>query len=274
MKNLSERDRYEFDLRGYVVLKSALSLDTVQRVNAIIDDHHARQWPRKFSFLHLSPIFWDILSNSSAMTICRELLGDWFRLDHAFGIQDPPAYIPQAAADEGLHAGPFANQGTFRYGWFGNKPRCGLIVFVYYLEKVISGDGGLVLIPGSHKSNFEISGRKIFEEMLHSNLDSPLVDNPAMEPGDLLVFTEAVVHGSKRWAAKDRRRRNLQFGYSPGFQAAREHSQLLPYLGFARNELERNLLRPPYAIEKSEDDGLQYAPNLWRSPTIPSDQIS
>jgi ectoine hydroxylase-related dioxygenase (phytanoyl-CoA dioxygenase family) len=215
MKNnaepLTQRQLFEFDLAGYTIIEGFLPEQQVREMNRAIDHHLGEELPIKFPFLGLGETFLNLMSDERVMQICDLLLGKGFRLDTMFGIQYPAANKAQAHGSENLHAGPYASQGVFRYHWFNNKPQCGLIVFVYFLEPVDEGDGGLVLVPGSHKVNLNIEARDVFRKLLNRKLDAWWLHNPSMKAGDLLIFNEAVMHGTKRWTRVDRRRRNLHY---------------------------------------------------------------
>lgn len=267
MKNegpLSLRELFEFDLAGYTILRDFLPPEKVRRMNGIIDRHLGSKMPMKFPFLPLDPVFLDVMSDQRVMEICHFLLGKGFRLDHSFGIQFPPASPGRTTGSENLHAGPYASQGVFRYAWHGDRPQCGLVVFIYFLEPVENGDGGLVLIPGSHKTNLSLAGRDLRRHILNGDLDAWWLHNPAMSAGDLLIFNEAVIHGTKGWTRQDRRRRNLHYCYSPSYQAQRDYEQMKKYLPLARNDTERDLLRGPYAL-RYDDDDFKLGDNEWRT---------
>ena len=112
----------------------------------------------------------------------------------------------------------------------------GLIVVMYALEDVEPGDGGFVGVLGSHKAS--INSYK-------PPLDSPLVNNPALKAGDMLLFTEALVHGTVRWKSTQRRR-SLLYKYSPGYSTWAKAENLETLMDMAQNDLQRDLLRPPY----------------------------
>lgn len=262
---LTQQQLYEFDLTGYLIIRGFLNREKVEEMNRVIDDHQSgKPPPRKFTFLDLSPAFLDVMADPRVLAICELLLGKWFRLDQAFGIQDMCAAEKNSEMAEDLHAGPYANQGAFRYHWFNNRPQCGLVVFDYFLEPVNAGDGGLVIVRGSHKSNLPLEGRDVFA-MIRKDLNMAWIDNPAMDAGDLLVFTEALIHGSKRWKPHERRRRNIHFNYSPGYQAQLDFDIQSQYLHLARNAVEQKLLRPPYVLRRDEIGG-SLGKNRWRSP--------
>jgi ectoine hydroxylase-related dioxygenase (phytanoyl-CoA dioxygenase family) len=93
--------------------------------------------------------------------------------------------------------------------------RNGLSVFAFCLSHVDEGDGGFSCIPGSHKSNFynfipnEV---RTFERPVH------YVAQPAVEAGDVIFFTEALIHGTQPWTA-EHERRSILYKYSPGHSA-------------------------------------------------------
>ena len=61
----------------------------------------------------------------------------------------------------------------------------------------------------------------------------------------MLIFTEALVHGTKSWRGTQKRRA-LLYKYSPGYSTWGKAENLDQYLDMAANDLHRDLLRPPY----------------------------
>ena len=89
--------------------------------------------------------------------------------------------------------------------------RNGLTVATYALTDAREGDGGFVCIPGSHKTNFmhEVPDAvRRHEEIPH------YVRNPPLARGDVLIFTEALIHGTRGWQGEGERRA-LLYKYSP-----------------------------------------------------------
>lgn len=261
---LTLRELYELDLNGFIVIKNFLSQNQVQYMNSVLDQAQKDQHILYFPFLELDPAFLDLLSHPRSMSICKELLGQQFRLDHAYGIQRGPFEL--SAQGENLHAGPMANQGSYQYSFYNGYPRPTFLVFAYCLEPQKEGDGGLVIVPGSHKQSMPLEGAQVYRDILKEDLSAWWVHQPVLEPGDLLLFYETVVHGTRKWISKARRRRNLYYKYAAGFIAWREYSQIERYKDLARNELERNLFRPPYVARYDENELPRWA-NLWKEPT-------
>jgi hypothetical protein len=186
----------------------------------------------KLSFMGSDPVFLELMASPTMIRHLSVLLGEWLRFDHAFGIQ----MTQESAVTEALHAGPLENQRAFFYQWGpGTKVHNGLVKVLYTLCDVGPGDGGFVCVPGSHKSNIPH----------RPTIDSRLVVNPELQAGDALIFTEALVHGSKTWRGNDRRR-VLIYSYAPGCLAWKSYETIAPLLNLAITSLQRDLLRPPY----------------------------
>ena len=86
---------------------------------------------------------------------------------------------------------------------------------------------GFVCIPGSHKSNFPKPD--------HVNIydTPPTVANISVKAGDVVLFTEALCHGARRWTL-DTPRRTVFVRYStsyaswsPGYGPIEEHRDKL-----------------------------------------------
>ena len=81
------------------------------------------------------------------------------------------------------------------------------------------GDGGLIVIPGSHKSQFERP-----EDLLIPGPDGidpepdDVFTNLTPKAGDFLVISELLTHGVLQWRPKDRDRRFLILRYRPQYE--------------------------------------------------------
>ena len=81
-------------------------------------------------------------------------------------------------------------------------------------------------------------------------MDSHLVVNPSLKAGDMLIFTEALVHGTVSWKS-NRRRRSILYKYSPGYSSWAQPDSLKKYEALATSDVQRDLLRPPYVGKRS-----------------------
>jgi phytanoyl-CoA dioxygenase PhyH len=255
MMNMEEI--YEFDLRGYIIYRNVLSLEEVERSRNILADVKGAKGDGKFSFVELDTYFIELMAHPRALSALQTILGNWLRFDHAFGIK----MTKDIGIAENLHAGPLQNQRAFWYQWAPDHSmgmHNGLVKVIYALNDVSPGDGGFICVPGSHKGNVNYNPRP----------DSHLVVNPTLNSGDMLIFTEALVHGSRQWTAECTRVA-LIYSYAPGFLAWKSYDTIKPYLSLATNDTQRDLLRPPYVDNYDEHRAEQT--NEWdkmrRTPT-------
>lgn len=267
--SLTLSEVYEFDARGYITIPTFISATEVARLNDLIDAHHRAHnvTPATFPLLPVHQVFWDLMTHPKIVDIAKYWCGDQFRVDHIYGFQQPPAGTP-GDTGENLHGGPWANQGMFQYHWYGGKSRVGLLVFTIVLESVGPGEGGLMIVPGSHKSNVPLEGREVWTQVVKQSHANMLTVQPVLNAGDLMIFTESLVHGTSRWKNSQRRRRNLYYKYCPGHVSWRDYAEFAgPMRQLARTDLQRSLLRPAYVGRYKEDEATMYPPNYWRPPT-------
>jgi ectoine hydroxylase-related dioxygenase (phytanoyl-CoA dioxygenase family) len=262
-----EQIEYELDLNGYVVIPNMLSPETVQALNHAIDVHQGDALPFKFPLLGTSPMLMDLMEHPLLMPLLKHWLGDWFRLDHAYGLQVPKATQKPTGAAAKLHAGPYQNQGAFQYHWFQGKSQCGLLGLGYNLQDVHPNDGGFVVVPGSHKQHMGVAPNKVAAMQSAARPSRALWTQPVMQAGDLLIFAEALVHGNIEWRNRDRGRRILYYKYAPGYLCWRQYDQVKPYAARAKTPTQQDLLRPPYVAGYDEDDRILVNENHWRTPT-------
>lgn len=242
---MTREELYEFDLNGYIIWRSVLAPDYVRKLNEIIDTDLAGEFPRVLRFMDKHPVFLELMEQPFMLGKLRSMIGNWFRYDHAYGLQ----MTTDTEINENLHGGARTDQGEHQYQWVGNRLWNGLVVVMFALEEVRSSDGGFIVVPGSHKSH---------DVDYIPDVYSPLVVNPALKPGDMLIFTEALVHGTRKWVSPHRRR-SLLYKYSPGFSAWRPYEEVAPLLPLAANDMQRALLRPPYVGQRPTREPLPFA---------------
>ena len=260
---MSPAQQYILDAVGCIVVPSVINPALVEEMNAAIDAHLEKAAPIKFNFLHLSPVFLDVLVNPLVIESCKQLLGATFRFDHAFGRQQPTDF----GQTGNLHGGPWSAGGALRYQREGDQVTCGQLAFGYALNSQGGAKGGFTYLPGSHKSGFPLEGKDVLTTMLNNDLDHPALICPILEAGDLVIFFESLVHGASLWKAPGFRR-NLYFMYAPGYSAWRDYATVRDsYEMLARNDLERRLMRGPYVGDFDDRTGPVNGRNIKREPT-------
>ena len=65
-----------------------------------------------------------------------------------------------------------------------------------------AGDGGFVIIPGSHKANFPAPA----DVLTGTSSDVDLVRQPVTQAGDVVLFSESSIHGAAAWMSEKQRR--------------------------------------------------------------------
>jgi len=87
----------------------------------------------------------------------------------------------------------------------------GLVVVSYALADVPVGAGGFCCIPGTHTS--------LYPEppSWFGRLDHPLIEHVPLHAGDVVVFTEALAHGTMPWTLHSHERRAVLLTYAPGY---------------------------------------------------------
>merc|ERR1711871_201168 len=88
---------------------------------------------------------------------------------------------------------------------------CNLLGMSVQLTRTSDGEGGFCIIPGSHKANVPIP-RSIPK---NNEALSKILIQPVLEPGDVVLFSEATMHGALHWKGQKERRIALyRFGPS------------------------------------------------------------
>ena len=275
---MTDDERYLFDLNGYIIVRGVLTPEEVQTANEIITKHEHEMIERKDDALrnakegtklygsgpgrkdlggvlewgHVeSRIFQSILAHPKLVPLFHGILGKGYRMDHL------PFVLAQDYGAEGfqLHGGTIdCGSGEYNphlaYNCYQSTIRCALLGCNVILTDHNAGDGGFCVVPGSHKSNF-----KMPNGMRDGEVYSEFIRQPVTKAGDVVLFSEGTVHGAMAWTPKDRQRRTCLYRFAPA-----THSYGRSYFGHGGeaggwpekmyeglNDAERAVLEPPYA---------------------------
>ena len=128
----------------------------------------------------------------------------------------------------GLHCAREGRYWATRYQVKDGRIFCNDLVCFFYLTDVNPGDAGLIVIPGSHKSQF-----KRPDELLTPDSDGidpepdPVFTNLTPQAGDFLFCSELLTHGVLRWRPTDRDRRLLILRYKPQYMGKSSFSSAI-----------------------------------------------
>jgi len=211
---MNETEKYLFDIQGYLIVEDALTADEVRALNRLVDaqnlpDPGLESSKGRFNhFLDWGEVFCTLLDHPILMPYLKALLGDGFRLDHYYGI-----YLRKGAGPLNLHGGSTPYDPPEYYHFRDGRMYNGLVVVGWNLSDTGPEHGGFCCIPGSHKANNPLP-----QAIRQQHYQAPGVITPVVKAGSLVIFTEALTHGTTPWWG-DHERRSLLYKYSPGQQS-------------------------------------------------------
>jgi Phytanoyl-CoA dioxygenase (PhyH) len=231
---MTPEERYRFDIQGYLVRRGVLTVGDIQALNIAVDvlgvpDPGDDIMSQRFgNHLATARRFRDLLDHDGIFDMVLELCGNNARLDHAYGIIMRPGTTGLS-----LHGGGKPFDPAQYYTVDGGNIRTGLIAVQWALVDHLPGRGGFLCVPGSHKANFPTPSR----------IAASMAIEVPMEAGDVVIFTEALTHGTAGWQGP-RQRRTLLYKYSPG-NSAWSHEVWPTELLDGCTPRQRLLLQPP-----------------------------
>jgi hypothetical protein len=259
---MNEDDKYLFDLMGYLVLRDVLTEEEVAELNEGIDHHREQMSEIDRSLAGDSQMLkgtsrrkdlggmlsWErpwcepfrkLLVHPRVKPYLEEILGLEYRLDHGPGL---------IAMDEGCEGGTLHGGGVERknlseaYFFKNGRIYTGLTVVEYLLADEGPGNGGVAVIPGSHKANLACP-----QSMTHWEKHQEHVLEVNGKAGDAVIFTETLTHGTLPWTAKHQRRA-LLYKFSPGFQSYGSGAHEVSYPEYIKDmtEEERAVMEAPH----------------------------
>lgn len=233
---LSAHERYFFDVNGYLVIEGALPAQEAHRLNEVVTSRLEGRPGESIASQRFDAGFllWDqgfraLLDHPLVLGPLRDLVGDYVRLDHAYGIVMAPG-----TSGLGLHGGGTPYDPSQYYVHRGGRMYNGLTTVTWSLVDAGAGDGGFGCIPGSHKA----------AEPLPESVPAAWVKEIPLPAGSALIFTEALTHCTLPWRAPEERRAVL-FKYAPGHVAWGAHQPPPAELWPALTQRQRRLFQPP-----------------------------
>ena len=257
---MNDTEKFLFDLQGYIVVPGFLSPDEVSALNDAFDANWDQRRDddnrdpsgnmagsdRRGMFTgmltweqpHCRP-FRDLLAHPKLLLYLDTLHGRGWKLDHE------PYMLTGGKGIEGLRIHGTTNvlyNGSRFYAYTNGQMRVGLLVVQYALHDQNPGDGGLCVIAGSHKANFDCP-REITTWEEHQEV----VYQVPMKAGDMVIFSENTLHGSLPWQA-DHERRALLYRYTPKYlhYDGGTYEVTQPEWVAELTEAQQAVLEPPY----------------------------
>ena len=150
------------------------------------------------------------------MSYLNQIIGHGFRLDQA------PQLLGQREGETGLTltGGDEPRNPSLAYRIQKDRRSCQGVKAVWALDNIKEGDGGLVVVQASHKSNVETP-----HDLATGIDDMEVVVQPELKAGDLFLIAEPTLQGVRPWT--DEPKRLLSYGYAA--RAAIQSNPVGPY---------------------------------------------
>ena len=241
---VTDADEYYFDLRGFLILRGAVSQPHVGEMNAVLDSIiglrpplspgewygavHAHTYTGSEG-INLQQIyeagepFERLIDHPSWIEKVKHFVGGGGTFDYHHGalfIDENFANIRGPGDAIGLHSGGNygckRNQFRFHNGHF----QCGQVNILLALTDIGPGDGATMIIPASHKANFPHPDSAKHRMSYASGASVDGVDGAIevhLNKGDALMFVDAIAHGSAQRVNEEGDRRIVVYRYGPSW---------------------------------------------------------
>jgi len=261
---VSDMDKYLFDLRGYLVLEGAVPGTTIDAMNRILDEMPTMKPGDWYGYVHREEFeesrgiayqqiyeagapFEEIIDNPAWIDRVKTFVGGEGTFDYNNGelfIDENFASIRGPGGAIGLHSGGHSpvkrTQFLYRHGRF----MCGQINILFALTDIGPGDGATMVIPGSHKANFEhpqFATQKIGDGASVDGVEGAIEVH--LKAGDAILFVDALSHGSAK-RVNEGERRIVVYRYGPAWGTFRFGYQPSPELLERLTPTRRRIVRP------------------------------
>jgi len=267
----SDLDEYLFDLNGYLLLPGVLSADEIAEGNALIDalprdltrggwhgwvqreDHPEHRGVSYQQIYELGGVFERMIDHPRYLNYLFRFIGgqethDYYHGPAAidenfFSLRGPGEAIP-------IHSGGHEMCSRTGYRYHNGRFLCGEINVLAAFTDIGPDDGATMVIPGSHKSNF-IHPAFLRRDRQHewsndgggSAEDVEGAIEVQMKAGDMLIFVDALCHGSAKRSNPGQRRISV-YRYGSSWGRTRFGHQPSPEMLARANPLARKLIQP------------------------------
>ncbi|MCY3764434.1 MAG: phytanoyl-CoA dioxygenase family protein [Gemmatimonadetes bacterium] len=267
----TDLETYLFDLRGYLHLENALSDKEVGVLNACLDEipplapgewygHvQAHTYGDDTSGLNLQQIyeagepFETLIDHPSWFEKVKRFVGGEGSFDYHHGplfIDENFANFREPGEAIGLHSGGFPPILRNQFRYHGGRFMCGQINILVALTDIGPGDGGTMVIPGSHKSNFKhphFERHRMARDATVEGVEGAVEIH--MAAGDALLFVDGISHGSAR-RSNTGTRRVVVYRYGPSWGNFRHGYQPSPELLQRLTPQRRRIVQPQQRLTR------------------------
>ena len=192
---MSNEENYAFDVAGYLHIPGVLTQEEVVTLNEALDAVEEDETLLGGSSLHRE-LFRDLLVHPKLVWYLNQIVGHGFRLDQAprvLGNREGEISTTLVGGDEPRNP----SQAYFQQN---GRRSCQGVKAVWVLDDVAQGDGGLVVVQASHKSNVQTP-----LDLTTGVDEMGLVVHPVLKAGDLFLLTASTLQGVRPWKGDPKR---------------------------------------------------------------------
>ena len=235
---ITDMDIYLFDLQGYLHLEEALTQQEVDGLNTCVDNIPSLNPGQWHGYIHghtygdndglnyqqiyeAGEPFEELINHPSWFDRVRFFIGGEGSFDEKHGpmfIDENLLNFRKSGEGIGLHNGGKLGISRCQFRYLNGKFHCNQINILIALTNIGPGDGGTVIVPGSHKSNFDNPDFSQFSMGARGNCPSQMTGSIEihMRAGDALLFVDCCTHGSAN-RVNDGERRAVVYRYGPSW---------------------------------------------------------
>ena len=194
-EEMSNEENYAFDVAGYLHVPGVLSRGEVEALNRVLDEVGGSEGMLGWE-VPQRDLFRDLLVHPQLVWYLNQIIGHGFRLDQA------PRLLGSREGEvgQGLVGGDEPRNPSRAYFIQNGRRSCQGVKAIWVLEDVEDGDGGLVVVQASHKSNVETP-----QDLATGQDDMGLVKQPVLKAGDLFLLAESALQGMRPWTRASKR---------------------------------------------------------------------
>jgi hypothetical protein len=197
---MTEEQKFVFDLKGWILLPGIIERSLAEEIRAHVHTlvKNPKSLPANQRSSYSGPAE-ALLDHPAVAAILREVLMSPDPTPDCYGFRCESSFaMYREAGSDGLHAhgGGQKRDPLFNYHARNGRIFAGVTRVAWELTDVNPGDGGTLIMSGSHKSEFHPPFKL-------SRKDSPLFESYACPAGSAIVFCEAICHAGPVWTNKN-----------------------------------------------------------------------
>jgi ectoine hydroxylase-related dioxygenase (phytanoyl-CoA dioxygenase family) len=267
----SDLDDFFFDLNGYLVLRGAVDAGLLARLNAEFDafpDLPNGGWYRGaqrrdytdatglefHNVIELGGPFEELIDHPSWIDYVRHYCGEEGTYVQGLFIDECIASVRQAGGHHPVHSGGYCTPLRCLYRYEHGVFRCSQVNVLVAVRDIGEGDGPTMVVPASHKANLPHPLVRGYETYLRGERmeDLPGAVPVHMHAGDVLLFTDALMHGGMSRTNAEGERRVVIYRYGVSWARSRYGYQYSAQLLERLPPERRKILQPQLPVEPGD----------------------